>query len=159
MPRHGIPLFGGRKQEQGCRNRSRAKFVMFEQMNFRACLLFAFASLASAQMQMSVAQITEFIRSELARPHNDKEMAAYVKKVQLTEKLTDKIIIDLQAQGVGPKTLEALKALRDETANLQPPAQAASGPPATVEAQIPAPDTVHAKPAEFSLCSGSATQR
>jgi hypothetical protein len=114
---------------------------MLQQMNFRACLLLACVSFAFAQTQMSVPQITEFVRSELARhPHDDKEMAVYVRKIRLTEKLTDKVILDLQAQGVGPKTLEALKALRDETANLHAPAQDVSGSPATADPQIPAPD-------------------
>jgi hypothetical protein len=43
--------------------------------------------------------------------------------VQLSEKLTDRTIIDLQAQGAGPKTVEALKELRDRTKDLKPSGQ------------------------------------
>ena len=85
-----------------------------------------------AQMQMNVEQLAEFIRSELAlKQHTDKQVAAYVRKIQLTEKLTDKTILDLEAQGAGPKTVQALQALRDETATLKPPAHDATYSPAT----------------------------
>lgn len=86
-----------------------------------------------AQMQMNVEQLAEFIRSELAlKQHTDKQVAAYVKKIQLTEKLTDKTILDLEAQGAGPKTVQALQALRDETATMKPPTHDATYSPATV---------------------------
>ena len=73
-----------------------------------------------AQMQMNVQQLADFIRSELALNHDsDKKIAAELNKIQLSEKLTDKTIIDLQAQGAGPKTTEALRKLRDESASIR----------------------------------------
>lgn len=92
----------------------------------------ALAAGLQAQMQMNVEQLAEFIRSELAlKQHTDKQVAAYLRKVQLTEKLTDKTILDLEAQGAGPKTVQALQALRDETAALKPPTHDATYSPAT----------------------------
>lgn len=102
----------------------------------RFTLLLCLALALAAQTQMNVEQVAEFIRSELAlRQHSDKQIAAYVKKLQLTEKLTNKTILDLQAQGAGPKTVEALQALEAQTANLKPPTQDATYSPATAPDQ------------------------
>ena len=88
-----------------------------------------------AQTQMNVEQLVEFIKSELAlHQHSDKQIAAGVRQIQLTEKLTDKTIIDLQAQGIGQKTTEALKIQRDLTANIKPPSHDAISAPAKAAA-------------------------
>src|SRR5947209_7875587 len=85
-----------------------------------------------AQMEMNVDSLAQFIRSELAlKQHTDKQVAAYLKKVHLTEKLPDKTIEDLEEQGAGPKTVEALKALQTESAQLKPPASDATYSPST----------------------------
>lgn len=103
-------------------------------MRFRLSLLaVCFAAALQAQMQMNVQQLADFIRSELAlHQHTDKQIAAYVKKIELTEKLTDKTITDLQAQGAGAKTIEALDELRDRTANMKRPQHDSTYSPATV---------------------------
>lgn len=101
-----------------------------------------------AQTEMNVDQLAQFVRSELAlKQQSDKQIAAYLKKeVHLTEKLTDKTIEDLEAQGAGPRTVEALHVLRDETVNLKPPAQDSTYSPAT------APDTpINTGPAAVKL--------
>jgi hypothetical protein len=105
-----------------------------------AGLLLCLALLLQAQLQMNLQQLADFIRSELAlRQHTDKQIAASVKKLKLTERLTDKTILDLQAQGAGPKTVEALQALRDETASMKPPTHDVTSSPATAQDQsIPA---------------------
>ncbi len=105
---------------------------------------------AQAEMQMNLDQLVQFVRSEIALHHgtNDKQVAAYIKKIQLTEKLTDKVILDLETQGAGPKTVQALQELRDQTANLKPPTHDATYSPAT------APDnTLTTGPATASLRS------
>lgn len=87
---------------------------------------------AQNQMQMNVAQLADFVRSELAlRQDSDKKIAAYIKTIQLTEKLTEKTITDLEAQGAQPKTVQALEELRARTANMKPPSQDATYSPAT----------------------------
>src|SRR5581483_7821748 len=111
---------------------------------FASLAVLAAASLLCAQEQMNVQQLADFVRSELAlHPGNDKQVANYIKKLHLTEKLTDKTILDLEAQGAGPKTVQALQELRDQTANLKPPTKDATYSPAT------APDN--------SLTTGPAT--
>jgi hypothetical protein len=92
----------------------------------------AAALVLSGQESMNVQQLADFIRSELAlNHHTDKQIAAYVRKLHLTERLTDKTILDLEAQGAGPKTVQALQELRDETAALKPPTRDATYSPAT----------------------------
>lgn len=82
-------------------------------------------------MEMNVDQLGQFVRSELAlKQHTDKQIAAYLKKVHLTEKLTDKVVQDLEAQGAGPKTTEALQALQTQASSLKPPAQEKTYSPA-----------------------------
>jgi hypothetical protein len=102
-------------------------------MKFRlSALLFSCFLALQAQMQMNVQQLADFVRSELAlKQHTDKQLAAYLKKVQLTEKLTDKTIIDLEAQGAGPRTVESLQELKDHTASLKSPNHDTTYSPAT----------------------------
>lgn len=120
-----------------------------------AALLFCCALSLEAQTEMNIDQLAQFVRSELAlKQHTDKQIAAYLgKQIRLTEKLSDKTIEDLQEQGAGPRTVEALKALADRTATLKAPTPATT--PAepvhtgsaslTTEARpvIPPPDSVH----------------
>jgi len=95
-------------------------------------LIFCCGLFLSAQTQMNLQELVDFVRSELAMKRStDKQMAAEIRKLQLSEKLTDKTIIDLQAQGAGPKTVEALKELRDKTKDLKPTGQDLTSSPAT----------------------------
>ena len=112
-------------------------------------LVLCFGFALQAQMQMNVEQVADFIRSELAlRQHSDKQIAAYIKKIKLSEKLTDKTILDLQAQGAGPKTVQALQELHDQTASLKPPTHDSTYSPATVP---DAPLTSNAATAQLSV--------
>ena len=103
-----LPAGRLRKAQDGGRlprNLPARRYVMI--VNMRCIgLLLCLALLLQAQLQMNLQQLADFIRSELAlRQHTDKQIAASVKKLQLTERLTDKTILDLQAQGAGPKRL------------------------------------------------------
>jgi hypothetical protein len=68
----------------------------------------------------------------------DRELAGYLSKVKLTERLDDRAIEEIQGAGggIGPKTLEALRALRDRTQNL---AVAKLPPPEPKPVPIPPP--------------------
>jgi len=109
---------------------------MILNMWLRSFLICLTAGVLLAQTQMNVEQLVEFVKSELAlHQHSDKQIAAGVRQIQLTEKLTDKTIIDLQAQGAGQKTVEALKIQRDLTANMKFPTHDATSSPATAPDQ------------------------
>ncbi|MBV9266738.1 MAG: hypothetical protein JO061_11270, partial [Acidobacteriaceae bacterium] len=84
------------------------------------------------ETDMNVDQLADFIRSELAlKQRTDKQLAAYLKKIHLTEQLPDKTIQDLEVQGAGPKTVEALKTLEQQSASLKRPAHDATYSPET----------------------------
>ena len=121
-------------------------------MKFRLSLLALGLTVGlHAQMQMNVSQLADFLRSELAlKQHTDKQIAAGLKKIQLTEKLTDKTITDLEAQGAQPKTVEALRHLRDETANLKRPTGDVTSSPATA-----ADNTLTTGPATATLSASA----
>ncbi len=83
-----------------------------------------------AQQKFTVEQLAAFIKSSVQLQHNDRQVAAYLRKVTLTEKLTESALEDIQGLGAGEKTIEALKALRDASKNLPapPPPKPKPGP-------------------------------
>jgi len=78
----------------------------------------------------------------------DRELANYLSKVKLTERLDDRTIEDIQGRTtIGPKTLEALHALRDHSqalvvARLAPDVKPTPIPPPTSEEQAAIIDEV-----------------
>jgi hypothetical protein len=100
-------------------------------------VLLASALAVSAQMKMSVRQLEQFIKSSIELKHEDRKVAAYVKKVTLKEQLDRATIETLQGLGAGPKTVEALEALATMAQSLPaPPPEAPKPPPPPV---IPPP--------------------
>ncbi len=99
--------------------------------------------LAAAQTRMTVEQLVKFIRSSVQIKQTDKEVARYLKKVALSERLDARTIEELQAFGAGPKTREALNELAAASKTLPPPAQ----PVAVFQerAEIPPPDPAEQK--------------
>ncbi len=106
-------------------------------MRIRAVLLLFALSLTSvAQSPMSVDQLTGFLRSSIKLKQSDKSVADYLKSVKLTNRLDARTIEELQGQGLGPRTVQALKELSAASANLP----AAPLPaPAPVAREIPPP--------------------
>lgn len=94
---------------------------------------------ASAEMSMTVQQLTAFIRSAVQLKQPDKQVAEYLHHVKLSEKLDDRTIEDLQGMGAGLKTVAALKELRDASESLP---TAAPPPPKPVVVPIPPPDSI-----------------
>ena len=89
---------------------------------------------AQAQMKMSVKQLQAFVRSSIELKHQDRQVAKYLEKIELTERLSASAVEDLQADGAGPKTLEALQTMIAASVKLPPPAEDApevepAGPP------------------------------
>ncbi len=116
-------------------------------MKFRLVLLcLCTGLLLQAQSEtMTVEQLADMVRSELAlKQHTDKQIAAFLKNVHLTEQLPEKTIEDLEAQGAGPKVIDALKKLREESTPLKPPSHDATYSPETApEPPAPTPGAVH----------------
>lgn len=74
-----------------------------------------------AQRQMSVDQMVAFVKSSLQLKLRDDKIADYLGKIKLDHQLQERVIEDLQGIGVGPKTLSALKQLREDSLNLPVP--------------------------------------
>jgi hypothetical protein len=83
--------------------------------------VFAFCLVAAGQT-LSLRELVSFVQSseKLIKEgkQTDGEVAKYLAKVKLTERLDDRVIEDLQSYGIGTKTLQALQALRDRTKDL-----------------------------------------
>jgi hypothetical protein len=111
-------------------------------MGLRSLLvLLALTAQLGAQMTLTVEQLFSFVKSSIQLRHPDKQLANYLEKVKLSEKLDDGSIVELQALGAGPRTVEALRSLRDASASLPAakPKRAAAPvsaiPPPSEEAQ------------------------
>ncbi len=90
------------------------------------------ACLLAAELPMTVAQLTDFIRSSVVElKYPDKQLAQYLKNVRLTERMDGNTLETLEGLGAGPKTREALEALKTASANLP------VAPPAPVKAAEP----------------------
>lgn len=102
--------------------------------------------LAASAETLSMAQLLRFLESSAPMVQkgtmSDRELAAYLDKVKLTEKLDERQIEDIQGQmRIGPKTLQALHKLAAESASLAaaaviaPPPKPRPIPPPTSEEQ------------------------
>jgi hypothetical protein len=106
--------------------------------------MFAVCLVAAAQT-LSLRELVSFVQSseKLIKEgkQTDSELAKFLAKVKLTERLDDRVIEELQSQGIGAKTLQALQALRDRTKDLMaakpiaPPARPTPDPPPSSEEQ------------------------
>jgi hypothetical protein len=79
------------------------------------------------------------IRSNIQLKRPDKEVAEFLRKVHLTQKLDDKTIEDLQSEGLGPKSVAALRALGAASAEMPVAELKKVEPPPPPPAEEPAP--------------------
>lgn len=102
-------------------------------MRLRLALLFLGVSMGlPAQTSMTVEQLVSFIKSSVQLKQPDREVAKFLRGVTLSQRLDDRTIEELQGEGAGPRTVEALHELRDATKGLPappPPAAPAPKPP------------------------------
>lgn len=83
---------------------------------------------AWAQSTLTVEQLARFIKSSVQLKHPDRQVAAYLSRCKMSERLDDSMIEELQGYGAGPRTLEAMRRLRDASRDL--PAAARPAPEA-----------------------------
>ncbi len=112
-----------------------------------------------AQQSMTVGRLAQFIHStthEMKGKQSDQGIAKFLSEVKLTERLDDATLEQFQSEGVGPKTLAALHALRDRSASLpaaRPAAAAAEPkplPPPSSEEQSAIVDSVRQYALEYT---------
>jgi len=85
----------------------------------------------------SVNQLLVFLRSSIKLKQPDYQVAGELKKVKLTQRLDDVTIEGLQGEGLGSKTVQALKELAATTGSL--PAPPPPPPPKPVAPATPPP--------------------
>jgi len=112
-------------------------------MLYRLSVAVLAVCLAALGQSLSVEKLLTFLQSseKLIKEGKmtDKELAGYLSKVKLTERLDDRAIEELQGAGnIGPKTLEALHALAERTHSL---ASAKLPPPEPKPVPIPPPSS------------------
>ena len=98
---------------------------------FVGALLLA-VSLGAQPVKLTVQQLTAFLRSSIELRHDDKKVAQYLKQVALTQQLDDSTFAELQAAGIGPRTKEALRLLKENAKSLPAPAAVAAAKPKPV---------------------------
>ena len=92
-------------------------------MRYRLLAAVFAVCLAANGQTMSLEKLVSFLKSSQDflkdGRMSDRELARYLEKVKLTERLDDREIEELQGTlSLGPKTLEALHALRDHTESM-----------------------------------------
>jgi hypothetical protein len=107
---------------------------------FLACA-FLTAVLTWAQAPWTIQQVESFVRSSIDLKHPDRDVAAYLRTVKLRNQLDERVIIELQAAGAGPRTVEALRALQDASQLLP----ALPAPNLTPPPEIPPPSSAEWK--------------
>jgi hypothetical protein len=104
--------------------------------------LTAALAFAQTQRQMSVAQLVTFVKSSIQLKMPDQQVADYVHKIKLSNKLDERTVEDLQGQGAGRRTVAALKELITESSSLSAPPPPGAAPQPVI---IPAPDSIDQK--------------
>jgi hypothetical protein len=106
-------------------------------MRIRLPIAALLVCLAAFAQNFSVDQLVGMLRSNIQLKAPDKDVAKFLKSVHLTQRLDDKTIEQLQSEGLGPKSVEELRALGAASASLptaevkkiEPPAPKVEEPP------------------------------
>ncbi len=108
-------------------------------MRRAAVCVLAGVLIAAAQAALTVDKLVSFVRSSVQLKHPDRQVAEYLKSVKLSNRLDERTIVELQAAGAGPRTVEALRALQNASAGLPAASEKAAAKPAPVEIPPPPP--------------------
>ncbi len=110
-------------------------------MRYRLPIAALALCLGAFAQSYTVDTLVQFLRSSIKLKQSDRDVASQVSKMHLSEKVTDQVIEQLQGEGLGPKTVAALRSLSASTANLpvaelkKPAAPPPPAPPPPPEAQ------------------------
>jgi len=97
--------------------------------------LFAVSMAATAQTPLSVEELYSTVQSSQQSikegKMTDRELASFLSKSKLSERLDDRSVEQMRGLGIGPKTLDALQRLRDQSKTLgaAKPIEQAGPPP------------------------------
>jgi hypothetical protein len=129
-------------------------------MRFRLTRLFVTVlvclfSLSAWAQTMTVDMLVQYMRSTIKLKNPDAKVAESLKSVKLTQRLQDSVIEELQTEGLGPRSVNALRALAATTATL-PVAEVKNVEPPPPPPEEPAPpkekqDQILAEAREYAL--------
>jgi hypothetical protein len=77
--------------------------------------------MAANSDQITVDELIAAVRTGIHQKKSDKDVAKSVRKFQLSQKMEDRVIEELQSEGAGPDTIEELLYKRDASATLPLP--------------------------------------
>ncbi len=101
-----------------------------EGMRFRLAIAgLLVCACAVAQQTLTLDQLLSFVRSSIKLKQPDKDVATYIAKLRLSEKLDLRTVEELQGEGAGPKTVAALNELAVGSATLPEPKPKVPKPP------------------------------
>jgi hypothetical protein len=89
--------------------------LRFRQLGALLVLCLAAAAQTST---LTLDQLMKFLTSSVELKMSDTDVAKYLARTRLSERLEDATIEKLLASGIGPKTLDALRALRDRSESM-----------------------------------------
>ncbi len=94
------------------------------------CSVFLLIGQILAQRAMTVADVIAFVNSQIKLKGDDRATADFLRGIRLTQKLDPRDVETLQGQGAGPRTVQALRKLSEDSAGLPaaPPPEAVTGP-------------------------------
>ena len=129
-------------------------------MRFRLLASFFAVCLAATAQTLTVDKLVQFIQSSAPMlkkgTMTDKDVAQYLAKAKMAERLDDRTLESIQGLGVGPKTLKELQRLRDESHDLAAAkpidigAKPAQAPPPSSEEQAAIVDDVRSYAQAYS---------
>lgn len=85
-----------------------------------AAMALGFAVWAAAQ-PATVADVVALVKTGAARKQADGSLARALAKLELADRLENRVVEELESLGAGPKTVQALINLRDRSARMPPP--------------------------------------
>lgn len=95
--------------------------VLSRQALFSVCLALFFCGFtAFAQQTITVAKLVDFIKSSIQQKNPDKDVALFLARVKMSERLSPNVVDELQSAGAGPKTVAVLTTLVTQSASLNP---------------------------------------
>ena len=110
----------------------------------RFSLFLALTAASLAQINMTVTQLAEFIKSSAEHHEDDRKVAETIKKIHLSNQLDAHTVETLQSLGAGRLTMAALKTLMAESSSL-PAAPAPAAAPKVTAAPMAVPDPTQQK--------------
>jgi hypothetical protein len=126
-------------------------------MRWRFLLALLAAGLMAQTQTMTVARLLEWLRNPATTQESDAALARFLSSVKLADRLDDRAIESLRTQMLlGPKTMDALRKLRDQSKDLSEAAPAVPGaapkmpPPPSSEEQAAILDEVRQYALDYS---------